>query len=572
MPLAKPGTTLLGLLAVSGVIAAGSGCRKTSPTTATPNEPSTVPAAKIRFTEQSARAGISFQHTHGGSGKRYLPESVGSGCAWTDYDGDGWPDLVLVNCAPFGNTGSTSGPTAALYHNRQDGTFENRTAGSGLDVTMYGQGVSAADYDGDGDPDLFITCLGANHLFQNNGKGRFKDVTPAVLADGTERWRWHTGSAWLDYDRDGRPDLFVARYVRWTPETDQFCGIPGGLKRYCPPWKYTGERCSLYRNLGGGQFQDVSEATGVDRVTGKWFQPFVMDYDRDGWADVIVVSDGTATALFHNEEGRQFRDAAPEVGMGLSETGMPKAQMGIDAADWRNQGREAVLVGNFSGERLSLFEPDSSGLYTDIAGTSGLGESSLYSLTFGVAFLDADLDGWPDAFIGNGHIDDYIERFETGVTYRQLPLLYQNQQGRRFEEIGKDAGPAFAEKLVVRGCAVADYDRDGKPDLAVVQNNAPMRLLHNETTGSGHWLRVVLHGTKSGRDALGARVEVTANGVRQTRWLRAGGLFLSQNEQAILFGLGTATRVEVTVTWPTGVRTQRATVPADSVLEITEEG
>lgn len=544
------------------------GCR---PPAVAPIRPpaATSSGSEVRFVDATRDAGITFRHTHGGTGKRLMVESVGSGCAWFDYDSDGWPDLLLVNCAPLSDKVSGVRPTMALYHNRKDGTFEDRTAGSGLDVMLYGQGATSVDYDGDGRPDLFLTCLGGNHLFRNLGGGRFKDVTAGSgLADGEQRWRWHTGAAWLDYDRDGKLDVFVARYVKWTPETDQFCGIPGGLKRYCPPAKYAGETCALFRNLGNGRFQDVSRATGVSQVVGKWFQPLVVDANHDGWPDVMVTSDGTPTALFRNEKGRRFTDIAAEAGVSVSETGIPKSGMGIDAADWRNQGRESTLIGNFSGDRLSLFEPDATNLYTNVAGPIGMGESSLYSLTFGLAFLDADLDGWQDAFIGNGHIDDYIEKFEAHVTYREPPLFYHNLRGERFEELGMRAGPAMGEKLVVRGCAVADFDRDGDPDVVVVESNGPARLFRNDTPHHGHWLRVELRGKKGNLEAVGARVEVTAGGLHQTRWMRAGAMFLSQSELPLAFGLGTASQCDVLVTWPDGTRTEQKGVPPDKGLTL----
>jgi hypothetical protein len=495
-----------------------------------------------------------------------MVETTGSGCAWFDYDGDGWPDLVIMNCAPLGAAAAGARPTPALYHNRKDGTFEDVTRGSGLDVTLYGQGVTAADYDGDGRPDLLMTCVGSNRLFHNEGGGKFRDVTAGSgLADGENRWRWHTGSAWLDYDRDGRPDVFIARYVKWTPETDQFCGIPGGLKRYCPPWKYTGEQCALYRNLGGGRFQDVSQETGVSRVTGKWFQPLVVDDNADGWPDVLVTSDGTPTAHFRNQGGKRFTDAAAESGISVSETGAAKAGMGIDAADWQNTGRESVLIGNFSGERLSLYQPDAAGFYADAAGKLGLGESSLYSLTFGVAFLDADLDGWQDAFIGNGHIDDFIEKFDAKVRFREPPLFYHNLAGARFQELGGAAGSAMDEKLVVRGCAVADYDRDGKPDLAVVENNGRARIFHNESTLTGGWLRVEL---PARAQVLGALVEVSTPAGRQARRVRAGGGFLSQSETPLTFGLGAAKQADVTVTWPDGRKSTQSAIPTGTAVTL----
>lgn len=576
------------------------GCRR-PPATAQ----STAPAG-IRFVDATASAGIRFRHTNGGFGKKYLPETNGSGVAWLDYDGDGRQDLVFVNCEPwtgipaFRRSGvgespseppnaqrlnaerptpsaqrrtpnAAPRPTPALYRNRGDGSFEDRTAGSGLDIPMYGQGVSAADYDADGHVDLLITCLGPNHLFHNSGNGTFKDVTvQAGLAGDRSPWRYHAGSAWLDYDHDGWLDLFVARYAVWNPKTDPFCGVPGGTKRYCPPWKLPREHCALYRNLGNGHFRDVSRETGIGEPSGFWFQPLVLDFNNDGWPDVAVICDGTPMALFRNEGGRRFTDAAPEAGLSVSDTGSPKSQMGIDVADWHNDGREAILVGNFSGERLSLFEPESPGLYTDAADRVGMGESSLYSLTFGVAFLDADRDGWRDAFIANGHIDDYIERFDSKVTYAERPLLYRNLRGERFAEIGFQAGPALAQKLVARGCAVADYDQDGDPDLVVTENNRPAHLFRNDSLTSNHFLRVVLHGKPPNRDAIGARVVITAGGARQIQSVRAGGHYYSQSEFPLTFGLGSVATADLLVTWPRGGTSAQKGVATDRTITIEE--
>lgn len=566
MPSSRPGRRLRhGSCLALCLVGLASGCH-------TPLVPPDGPAkpAAFRFTEVTEAAGIHFRHRHGGSGKKWMPETVGSGCAWLDYDGDGWQDLLLVNCSPLPGNHKQTPSTSRLYRNRGDGTFEDRTSGSGLDVPLYGQGCTAADYDGDGDLDVLITCLGPNHLFRNEGAGKFTDVSRASgLADGAEPWRWHTGAAWLDYDRDGWLDLFVARYVKWSPETDAFCGVPSGLKRYCPPWKYPGERCALYRNLGNGRFQDVSDATGVSAVTGKWFQPAVLDHNHDDWPDVVVSSDGTPTALFANQRGRKFIDVAAELGLGLSETGTPKAGMGIDVADWRNQGLPATLIGNFSGDRLSLFEPDESGIYTDRSDQVGMGETSLYSLTFGLAFLDVDRDGWLDAFIGNGHIDDYIERFEAAVTYAQRPLLFRNERGQRFQEVGLQSGPAMQQKLVARGLAVADYDRDGDPDVLMVENNRQARLYRNDTPG-GNWLCIKLRGRKPNPDGVDARIEVAAGGVTQRRRVRAGGNFLSQSELPVLFGLGTAETAKVTVRWSAGGTTELTAQPSNRTLTLTE--
>jgi hypothetical protein len=392
----------------------------------------------------------------------------------------------------------------------------------------------------------------------------------AGAGDGPNPWRYHSGSAWLDYDRDGWLDLFVGRYAVWTPATDPFCGAPGGTKRYCPPWKLPREHCILYHNLGNGRFRDVSRETGVGKLDGYWFQPFVIDANEDGWPDVAVICDGTPMALFQNEGGKRFTDVAPEAGLSVSDAGSPKSQMGIDAADWRNRGREAILVGNFSGERLSLFEPEEGGLYGDEADRVGMGESSLYSLTFGVAFLDADRDGWRDAFIANGHIDDYIERFDSKVTYAQRPLFYRNVRGERFAEVGRQAGRAFAQKLVARGCAVADYDQDGDPDLVVTENNRPAHLFRNDSPASNRYLRVVLQGRRPNGNAVGARVVVTAGGIRQIQWVRAGGHYYSQSEFPLTFGLGGAATADVAVTWPLGGATERKGVLTNQTVAIRE--
>jgi hypothetical protein len=528
----------------------------------------------IQFVEATEAAGIRFRHTHGGTGKKYLPETNGSGVAWLDYDGDGWQDLIFVNCRaidPQPAIGEPRSTTAALYRNRGNGTFEERTAGSGLDVPIYGQGVSAADYDGDGDPDVLITCLGANHLFRNEGGGKFRDVTAAAGLGGERNpWRYHGGSAWLDFDRDGRLDLMIARYAVWTPATDPFCGAKGGVKRYCPPWKLPRERSVLFRNMGNGRFADVSRPMGVDRLDGYWFQPMVIDFDQDGWPDLAVICDGTPMALYRNDQGRRFVDVAPEAGLAVSEFGSPKSQMGIDAADWRNQGREAILIGNFSGERLSLFESEGEGLYSDFADRVGMGESSLHSLTFGVAFLDADRDGWRDAFIANGHIDDYIEQFESRVTYAQRPLFYHNRCGERFLEIAPQAGPALARRMVARGCAVADYDGDGDLDLIVTENNGPAHLFRNDTSTTNRHQRVILRGKAPNREAIGARVTVTAGGLRQMQWVRAGGHYYSQSELPLTFGVGAAATADVAVTWPRGGVSERRGAATGATITLIE--
>jgi hypothetical protein len=567
------------ILAVGAVLA---GCRSAGP--GAPVGAGAVAAEPVRFVDVTREAGIRFRHHNGAFGRKYMPETTGSGCAFFDADGDGWLDLLAINGAdwPGRRRGSYR---MALYRNQRNGTFVNVTRRSGLPEDIYGMGVAVGDYDNDGDEDLYLTCLGPNFLLRNNGNGTFTDVTAAAGVAGApvgpegRRWKWSSSAAWLDYDRDGRLDLFVCNYVHWSPATDVFCRNRQGHKAYCAPTSYTGVPCTLYHNQGNGRFVDVSRAMGLLEHAGKSLGVAVADMNEDGWPDVVVANDMTPNFLFLNDRGRHFEEVGTDWGVGVGESGRAKAGMGIDAADWRNQGRPGLLVGNFSGEALSLFAPDGDAGLTDVTYPQGMGEPSLLSLTFGLFFFDYDLDGWKDAFIGNGHIDDTVEIEGSQVSYRERPLLFHNERGRGFREVGLASGPALATRMVVRGCAYGDYDRDGDPDIAALWNNEGLRLWRNDGGNTGaapgtrrrHWLGFRAVGNRSNRDGLGARLSVTAGDLVVTEMVRSGSSYLSASQHCPIVGLGPHSRADtVVIHWPSGHIDRFTQVPADRYYTLRE--
>jgi enediyne biosynthesis protein E4 len=526
-------------------------------------------ANRVRFVDVTREAGLRFRHFNGAFGKKYMPETTGSGCAFFDADSDGWLDLLAINGADW--PGHRSGSyRPALYRNQHNGTFADITAGAGLPENSYGMGVAVGDYDNDGHEDLYLTCLGPNHLLHNNGDGTFTDVTAAAGVAGApagpegRRWKWSSSAAWVDYDRDGRLDLFVCNYVRWSPATDIFCRNRLGQKAYCAPTAYAGTPCTLYHNQGNGRFIDVSRAAGILEHIGKSLGVAVADLNDDGWPDLVVANDMTPNFLLLNQHGRRFEEVGTEWGIGIGESGRAKAGMGIDAADWQNRGRPGLLVGNFSGEALSLFAPEGSEGLADVTYAQGMGEPSLPFLTFGLFFFDYDLDGWKDAFVGNGHIDDTVEVEGSQVSYQERPLLFHNEGGRGFREVGLASGPALATRMVVRGCAYGDYDRDGDPDLALLWNNHGLRLWRNDGGNANHWLGFRLVGRRSNRSGLGARVRVTAGDLTAAEVARSGSSYLSASQQWPLVGLGPRARADtVVVDWPSGHTDRFAGVPAN---------
>jgi hypothetical protein len=525
----------------------------------------TAAPADITFTDVTAQAGIHFVHNAGRAGKRYLPETLGAGCAFFDFDGDGWPDILLINSKDWTPRGRKS--RAALYRNNGKGGFTDVTAGSGLDIEMYGMGVAIADYDNDGRDDVYITALEGDRLFHNEGNGKFRDVTKTA---GIQNASFGTSAAWLDYDRDGKLDLFVANYVQWKPENDLWCSLDGSTKSYCTPESYKGTRSKLFHNLGGGRFEEVGERAGLGDDTSKSLGITVLDFNQDGWPDLFVANDTQPNKLYRNQRNGTFHEEGMTAGVAYGEDGVARGAMGADAADYDRSGRPHLLVGNFSNQMIGLYHNEGNGLFVDEAPSSAVGRSSLLTLAFGIFFFDYDLDGYPDIFAANGHIEDEIGRVQPKVSYREAPLLFRNLGNHKFDNVTASMGTAFNRAIVARGAAYADYDHDGDLDILISTNNGPAYLYRNEGGNRNHWIALKLVGTKSNRDGIGAVVRVESASGKQWSMVRSGSSYCSQSDLAQTFGLGKDTTASVTVEWPSGAKQQLGSVAAGQRLTVTE--
>ena len=511
---------------------------------------SAAPASPPVFTDVTAASGIKFRHVNGAFGKKFLPETLGSGCAFLDYDNDGWQDILLINSTHFPSQAGAAG-YPALYHNNKNGTFTDVTREAGLAVEMYGMGVAAADYDNDGNVDIYVTALGQNRLFRNQGGGKFKDVSAAA---GVAHEGFSTGAMWLDYDRDGHLDLFVADYVDWTAANDLFCSLDGKSKSYCTPESYKGRSPTLYHNRGNGTFEDVTKKAGLLDPASKALGVALIDVDDDGWPDIFVANDTQPNRLYRNRRDGTFQDMGMTAGVAFNEAGVARAGMGVDAADIDGSGRQTLVIGNFSNEMMSLYVNDGKGLFIDEAPSSGIGRASLLTLTFACFFFDYDLDGLPDIFAANGHVADDINTVQPKITYAQPAHLFRNAGKRRFEEVTAKSGTALQQRVVARGAAYADIDNDGDLDLLVTTNNGPARLLRNDGGNRSKMLRMKLIGSTSNRDAIGTKVKITAaDGSILRGMVKTGSSYCSQSELTLTFGLGSAAAVKaIEVTWPNG--------------------
>jgi hypothetical protein len=526
----------------------------------------TAPAPAVHFTDVTAAAGIHFVHNSGRAGKKYLPETMGSGCAFFDADGDGWLDILLINSKDWTPRGRKS--RAALYRNNRNGTFTDITAGSGLDIDIYGMGVAIADYDNDGRDDVYITALDGDHLFHNEGSGKFRDVTKQA---GIANVAFGASAAWLDYDRDGKADLVVANYVQWNAAGDLWCSLDGATKSYCTPESYKGNSTKLYHNLGGGRFEDVTQKAGVGDTTSKSLGIAVFDYNNDGWPDLFVANDTQPNKLYRNNRNGTFTEEAVAAGVAFGEDGVARGAMGADAADYDRSGRQHLLVGNFSNQMLGLYHNEGNGLFVDEAPRSTVGRSSLLSLAFGVFFFDYDLDGYPDILAATGHIDEEIGRVQPKIQYRQAPLLFHNSGHGKFEAASKSVGTEFQRPIVARGAAYGDFDRDGDLDVLISTNHGPAYLFRNDGGNRNHWIHLKLEGVQSNRSALGSVVTVESASGRQSQTVHSGSSYCSQSELALTFGLGQDDMVKsIEIRWPSGRNDRHANLRANQFLTIRE--
>ncbi len=531
----------------------------------------------LRFTEVARESGLDFVHENGAFGEKWMPETMGSGAAFFDYDGDGSPDLLLVNGTWWpGHEGTGRPPTQRLYRNLGDGHFEDVTASAGLALSIYGMGATVADYDGDGDPDIYLTAVGDNVLLRNDG-ARFTDVTVSAGVTGNAPGApaaWSSGAAWLDYDRDGWLDLFVCNYVRWTSETDLFATIDGTTKSYATPQQYQGESCRLYRNDGSGRFADVTESAGVSNPEGKSLGVAVADFDADGWPDLIVANDTQRNFLYRNVGDGSFSDIAVRAGVAFDEAGRARAGMGVAVADLTGEGRWSIAIGNFAHEPLALFTQIGDNLFQDRAGAARLTRSTLGPLTFGVLFADFDLDGHPDLMSANGHIEPGVNAVKADQTFEQPPQLFLGDGSGRFSDVSGLVGEAFAAPIVGRGVVTADIDGDGDLDALLTVNGGAPRLYRNDLNpGSAQWIELRLEGAHPNRDALGAMVLVYTEAGVQRRYVGAGSSYLSQSVlNPLLFAVGEAAAVDsFVVSWPRGGRTvELGPVPTGQTITVRE--
>jgi hypothetical protein len=530
-------------------------------------------AQQIHFRDVTTQAGIHFTHNNGAFGKKWLPETMGPGCAFIDYDNDGYPDILLVNGDDWPGHHHAGPTTPKLYHNNHDGTFTDLTHKAGLDVPMFGLGVAVGDYDNDGFDDLFITALGQSHLFHNNGNGTFTDVTKTAGLIGPSEFS--TSAAWVDYDRDGKLDLLVANYVQWSEQGDLYCTLDGAHKSYCTPESYKGTSLRLWHNLGGGKFEDATQKAGLGDPTSKSLGIAILDYNADGWPDILVANDTQPNKLYLNKKDGTFEEHGVPSGIAFSEDGVARAGMGVDAADYDRSGRPSVIISNFANQMVSLYHNEGNGLFVDEAPQSEVGRATLVTLGFGCFFFDYDNDGWPDIFVADGHIEDAIERVQKRVSYAEPAHLFRNLGGGKFQETTSQMGAAFANPRVARGAAYADIDNDGFLDVLVTTNAGPPFLFHNEG-GTNHSLRLKLVGTKSNRDGIGAVAQVTSgdgsNKDKQSKMLRSGSSYLSQSELVLTFGLGTQTKADtVEIQWPSGQVDKLSNLNAGQTVTV-EEG
>ena len=545
----------------------------------------------VTFTDVTARAGLSGAINIFGStnNKQFLLEEMGGGVALFDYDNDGWLDIFLVNGTSFDPAVRDRNPTSFLFRNNRDGTFTDVTAKAGLTRSGWGQGCCVGDYDNDGFDDLFVSYFGRNVLYHNNGDGTFTDVSEKAGVAGSGRWG--AGCCFLDYDRDGYLDLFVANYVNFDPEKAPrpgqaaYCNY-NDIPVPCGPQGFAGGTNILYRNRGDGTFADVSEQSGIANPRGPSSMVFVgrnwqasgsygmgaaaADFDNDGWPDIYVACDSAPSLLYRNNHDRTFREIAVPAGCALDENGVALSGMGAAVADYDGDGWLDIVRTNFSEQVTTLYRNFGNGMFEDSGIRAGLGVNRKY-LGFGVGFFDFDNDGWKDLFLANGHVYAQIASRKLHVAYREPKVLYRNLGTGRFEDVSAKAGPAIGAENVARGCAFGDFDNDGDVDVIVNNLDGPPSLLRNDGGNRNNWIMIKCMGTRSNRSAIGTRVKVTSGERRQIDEVMSGSSYYSQNDFRLHFGLGRATQADsVELTWPSGLKESFRDLPANHLFILQE--
>jgi hypothetical protein len=533
----------------------------------------------VKFTNVARMAGIAHKTVYGDERKnKYLLETTGCGVAWFDYDNDGWLDLFFVNGTRLGGFPKGEEPTTHLYHNNRDGTFSDVTKQSGLARAGWGQSVCVGDYDNDGFDDLFISYYGKNALYKNNGKGAFTDVSEKAGVAGAKT-RWGSGATFVDYDKDGDLDLFVANYIDLdlktapTPETGP-C-LYKGVMVACGPPGLEGGKNILYRNNGDGTFTDVSDKAGILKTYGTYGLGVVAaDFDNDSWPDIYVANDSAPAALYHNNKDGTFTDVGVESGAAYSSDGKPQAGMGVGVGDYDGDGLLDIFKTNFSGDTSTLYRNlgVKSGLlsFDDVTFTAGIGVNTRF-LGWGCGFVDFDNDGWLDIFLVNGHVYPEVEKLTTEAGYPQRKVLYQNQRDGSFKDVAEKVGGPLVEPTASRGCAFGDFDNDGDVDVVINPVNDFPVLLRTDSATNNNWISIKLIGVKSNRDGVGARIRVVTDGKTQIDEVRSGGSYYSQNDLRVHFGLGKATKAQtIEARWPSGVVDTLNDVPAGQVIFIKE--